>query len=327
MGGPFHPMGPMMRFAGSWRGLEAAVRLADGSWLAVATALPGNGPAASWEFTLAMALTAAIILLVSVWAVRRVTRPLADIAAAAERLGRDVAAPPLALRGSAEMRQAARAFNDMQAGLRRLVENRTRMLAAISHDLRTPLTLLRLRAEAVENAEERERMLATIAEMNGMIEATLAFARDEATAEPRRPTDVTALVASIVDDMADAGAEVTMAPAEPVVCDCQPAALRRALRNLVDNAVKYGMAAAVAVSATARSVTVTVDDQGPGIPEAELGRVVEPFYRLEASRNRATGGIGLGLAIAASIAAAHGGELTLVNRPEGGLRATLRLPR
>jgi signal transduction histidine kinase len=127
--------------------------------------------------------------------------------------------------------------------------------------------------------------------------------------------------------MADAGAAVSMAPAEPVVCDCQPAALRRALRNLVDNAVTYGTSAEVAVSVTARSVTVTVDDRGPGIPEAELARVVEPFYRLEASRNRATGGIGLGLAIAAAVAAAHGGELILANRREGGLRATLRLPR
>ncbi len=201
------------------------------------------------------------------------------------------------------------------------------MLAAISHDLRTPLTLLRLRTENVENAEEQERMLATIAEMDAMIAATLAFARGEATAEPSRLTDVTALLASIVDDIADAGMPVTMDPAAPVVCDCRPAALRRAVSNLIDNAVKYGKAAHAAIAATPRTVEVSIDDEGPGIPEQELTRVFQPFYRLEDSRSRETGGVGLGLAIALSIVEAHGGELTLANRPEGGLRAHIALPR
>ena len=148
--------------------------------------------------------------------------------------------PPMPETGTVEMRQASRAFNTMQARLRSLIENRTRMLAAISHDLRTPLTLLRLRAENVEDVPERDKMLATIAEMDSMIAATLAFARDEATAEPRRRTDLTALLASVVDDMADTGLPVAMKPAEPLVCECQPAALKRALTNLLDNAVKYG---------------------------------------------------------------------------------------
>jgi signal transduction histidine kinase len=225
------------------------------------------------------------------------------------------------------MQAAAGAFNDMQAALRRLVANRTQMLAALSHDLRTPLTSLRLRAEAVEAGDERDKMLATIAEMNAMIEATLAFARDEAAAEPRRRTDLSALVQSVVDDFADAGAAASMAPAPPVVAECQPAGLKRALRNLVENAVKYGMAARVAIAADGEEVAISVDDDGPGIPEAELVRVFEPFYRLEGSRSRETGGIGLGLAIAAAVAAAHGGAITLANRREGGLRATLRLPR
>ena len=178
-------MSPMMHAAGAWRGLHIAVQLADRRWLSFGTALPDTGPALSWQFIASMAVMALIILAVSAWVVRCVTAPLGEIAAAAQRLGKDVGAPPLAEIGSIEMRRAARAFNEMQESLRRLIDNRTRMLAAISHDLRTPLTLLRLRAEAVENGEERERMLATIADMEAMIAATLAFARDEAAAEPR----------------------------------------------------------------------------------------------------------------------------------------------
>lgn len=320
------PMAPMMHAMGAWRGLNAAIQLTDGRWLSFATALPDTGPAVSWEFILSMAVTAAIILAVSIWAVRRVTAPLGSIAAAADRLGKDVGAPPLAERGTIEMRQAARAFNEMQARLRRLVDNRTRMLAAISHDLRTPLTLLRLRTENLDNGEEREKMLATIAEMNGMIEATLAFARDEAAAEPHRSTDLTALVSSIVDDMADAGMPVTMAPASSIVCNARPAALKRAVTNLIDNAVKYGKAARVSIRSETQRVQIRVEDDGPGIPEAELARVFQPFYRLDESRSRETGGIGLGLAIALSIIEAHGGDLTLANRSEGGLCATIAIP-
>jgi signal transduction histidine kinase len=201
------------------------------------------------------------------------------------------------------------------------------MLAAISHDLRTPLTLLRLRAEGVENEEEREKMLATIADMNAMIDATLSFARDEATAEPRRRTDLTALLASIVDDMADASMPVTMEPAPPLVADCRPAALKRAITNLIDNAVKYGKVARASILAIPGAIEIIIDDDGPGIPEEELLRVFQPFYRVEGSRSRETGGIGLGLAIALSIVQAHGGELKLVNRKEGGLRAAITLPR
>jgi signal transduction histidine kinase len=264
---------------------------------------------------------------VSVWAARRVTAPLASLAAAAERLGRDMTAPPLEETGTLETRQASRAFNDMQTRLRSLIENRTRLLAALSHDLRTPLTLLRLRAENVDNAQERDRMLSTIAEMDTMIGTTLKFARDEAATEARRATDLSALVQSIVDDMADAGMPATMQPAEPIVHECRPDALKRAIRNLLDNAVKYGKTAQAAIGATASGIEITVDDEGPGIPDPELSRVFEPFYRLEDSRSRETGGVGLGLAIAQSIVHAHGGEIRLANRAEGGLTARITLPR
>ncbi len=309
-----------------WRGLQVAVKLSDGQWLSFATTLPQGAPSVSWQFIISMALMGVIVIAVSVWAVRRVTAPLGMLSAAADRLGRDVGAEPLAETGTREMQSAARAFNRMQERLRRLIESRTQMLAALSHDLRTPLTLLRLRAEEVADADERDKMLATIAEMDEMIGTTLAFARDEVRAEPRRRVDVAALLASVVDDMADAGLPVTMAPAAPLTHECQPGALKRAITNLLDNAVKYGKRAQAAISTTANAIEITIDDDGPGIPEAELPRVFQPFYRVEESRNRDTGGTGLGLAIAQSIVQAHGGELTLANRPGGGLRATIKLP-
>ena len=330
--GGWHPMmgrGPMMHGFGpfgSFRDLQVAVPLPDGQWLSFATALPRSGPSFSRQFLLSMGIMAVIIVGVSILAVRRVTTPLASLAAAAERLGNDLNAVPMAETGTIETRQASRAFNTMQARLRSLIETRTRMLAAISHDLRTPLTLLRLRAENVENASEREKMLATIAEMDAMVATTLAFARDEARTEPRRRTDLTALLASTVDDMADTGLPVAMKPAEPLVCECQPAALKRALTNLLDNAVKYGKRAGAAIHSTPHAIEITIDDDGPGIPEAELARVFQPFYRVEGSRSRETGGIGLGLAIALSIVQGHGGQLTLSNRREGGLRAAVTLP-
>jgi signal transduction histidine kinase len=319
-------LGPMVHAGGAWRGLQVAVELGNGQWLSFATTLPDTGLAVSWNFFLAMAVMAVIVLAISAWAVRRVTAPLSLLAGAAERLGKDVGTDPLPELGTTEMRRASRAFNQMQERLRRFVENRTRMLAAISHDLRTPLTLLRLRAEGVESTEERDRMLATIAEMDAMIGATLAYARDEAETEPRRRNDVAALLASIVDDMADAGLPVAMEPSPPVILECRPAALKRALANLLDNAVKYGTRARAAVRMMGNEVEIAIDDDGPGIPEPELAKVTQPFYRLDESRSRDTGGIGLGLAIAMSIIQAHGGELTLSNRTQGGLRARVVLP-
>lgn len=330
-----HPMmgpGPMMHGFGGlgpfggFGDLRVAVPLPDGQWLTFATALPERGPAVSRQFFVSMALMALIILAVSVWAVRRITAPLAFLSTAAERLGHDLNAPPIPESGTIETRKASRAFNTMQARLRGLIENRTRMLAAISHDLRTPLTLLRLRAETIDDPE-RERMLATIGEMDAMLRATLQFARDEADTEPRRPTDVAALVQSVVDDMADAGLPVAMRPAPSIVLECRPDALKRALRNLIDNGVKHGQSAEVEIESTPDSVVIAINDQGPGIPEEELSRVFQPFYRVDPSRNADTGGIGLGLAIALSIAQAHGGELTLANRTVGGLRASIVLPR
>jgi signal transduction histidine kinase len=327
---PMMGHGPMMHGFGPLGGfgdLQVAVPLPDGQWLSFTTALLTSGPGLSRQFLVSMGLMAIILVAISVWVVRRVTAPLTSLSAAAERLGNDLNVSPLPETGTIEMRQASRAFNTMQARLRNLVENRTRMLAAISHDLRTPLTLLRLRVESVEDTVEREKMLASIAEIDAMVTTTLAFARDEAAAEIRRPTDLSALVQSIVDDMADTDLPVKMEPAEPVVYDCRPAALKRAICNLIDNSVKYGKKANVAIRPSSKLIEITIDDEGPGIPEQELSRVFQPFYRIESSRNPETGGVGLGLAIAFSIVQAHGGELRLSNRPAGGLRASVMLPR
>lgn len=317
---------PWMHGSGALRSLQAAMQLSDGQWLGFTTALPDAAPSTPWPFGAAMATMAVIVVLASAWAVRRVTAPLQVLAGAAERLGRDVNAPPIAEAGTREMRQAAQSFNRMQARIRRLLDNRTRMLAALSHDLRTPLTLLRLRTEALPETEERERMLATLGDLDAMIGASLNFARDQAASESRRRTDVNALLASIVDDMADAGLPVTMTQGEPVVLVCQPGALRRALTNLIDNAVKYGGTARVAVEPGVAAVRIMIDDDGPGIPEAEQQLVFEPFHRLEQSRSQETGGAGLGLSIALSIVQAHGGDIALANRPGGGLQAVISLP-
>ncbi|MGD9923805.1 MAG: ATP-binding protein, partial [Pseudorhodoplanes sp.] len=315
---------PLMRALG----LEVAVPLNDGQWLFFAANLPSGNPGFSYQYLVSMLVMAVFIIVISIWAVRRMTAPLATVAHASDRLGRDVNAPPLPESGTVEMRQAAQAFNAMQTKLRALIENRTRMLAALSHDLRTPLTLLRLRAENVENTEERDKMLSTIAEMDTMIGATLQYAREQAADEPLRTTDVTALVQSVVDDMADAGIDVAITtPAIPVSIRCQPAALKRALTNLIENAVKYGRRARVSLTTAPQSIEIAIEDDGPGIPEEELSRVFEPFYRVEESRSRDTGGVGLGLAIARTVVEAQGGTITLSNRQPHGIRAQVMLPR
>jgi signal transduction histidine kinase len=333
MAGPAEDQGPMMhgpfaRWNMSWRVLHAAVELKGGQWLEFSTTLPDSGPTMSPRLILALGVMAAMIALLTAWAARRLTSPLTVLADAAERLGRDVRAPPLEVSGSRELRSAAQAFNDMQASLKRLIENRTRMLGAISHDLRTQLTLLRLRAETVDLVDDRDRMLKTIGEMEDMLTATLSFARDDATSEISKRIDIGAFVSSVADDMSDAGLAVETGSIESgVVVECKPLALRRALTNLIENALKYGGKATVGMRATTTQIEVAVEDEGPGIPEDQLGRVMQPFFRLEESRNRDTGGIGLGLAIAASVVEAHGGTLTLSNRREGGLRAAIALPR
>jgi signal transduction histidine kinase len=259
--------------------------------------------------------------------------PLAGFAAAAERLALDGTAAPLPETGPRELRAATAAVNRMRERLSRFVEDRTRMLAAISHDLRTPLTRLRLRAEFIEDAEIQRKMLADIEEMSAMIAATLAFAREDADQEPRQTLELAALLRSLCQQQAEIGASVTfqLAPSsqEERLISAKPTALRRAFGNLIENGIAYGERVRVVFEAPMEMsvpVVIQIDDDGPGIPIAEQEKVFAPFYRLEHSRNRATGGVGLGLAVARSLIRGHGGEILLRNRPEGGLRVIVTLP-
>lgn len=307
--------------------LSVSVPLGGGRWLNFESAVQGSQSLWSARSLLSLALMTAGVLLVSFWVVRRITRPLATFATAAERLGKDVQAPPLPLEGPIEVRRAAQAFNQMQARIRRLIENRTLMLAAISHDLRTPITLLRLRAEFVENEEERRKMLATLESMEQLIATSMSFAREDATREENSTVDLAALLASVCDDLADAGAAIELDAPDRLSYRGRAVALKRAFINLVENAVKYGDRARVTMTATTDQVEIVIDDDGPGIPEEQLREVFTPFYRVEKSRSRNTGGMGLGLAVALAAIQGHGGDIRLVNRQPHGLRAVITLPR
>jgi signal transduction histidine kinase len=272
-----------------------------------------------------LTLSALFILVFAWWAARRATKPLTRFAEAADRLGVDVAAPRLSVAGPPELRKAAHAFNRMQERIRRLVDDRTQMLAAIAHDLRTALTRLRLRAELIEDPEQQAKVVADLEGMTVMLDETLAFARDDATGEERVEVDLAALVQSLCADLADAGQPVRYAGPDRLRLACRPVALRRALANLIDNAVKYGEVAEVALAALDHEIELTVADRGPGIPPEQRERVFTPFFRLEPSRSRETGGAGLGLAVARTILHRHGGEITLDN--QGGLLVRVTLPR
>lgn len=323
--GPLTP--PPSRDEPRWsERFRLSLQLSDGSWLLFTTGDPVEGAFRLVRFVLWMAGIVAVIALVSLWAGRRITAPLARFAAAAERLGVDGEAEPLPEAGPMELRAATRAFNRMQERLRRFVADRTQMVAAMSHDLRTPLTRLRLRAELVEDEEMQRKMLSDLDEMEAMVNATLAFARDDARHEPRGPLDLAALLQSLCDDREDAGQNAAFDGPAHVTVQGRPVALRRAFANLIDNAIAYGGAVRVRLGRDDGVARVDIDDDGPGIPASEFEKVFAPFYRLERSRSRDTGGVGLGLATARTIVRGHGGDITLANREEGGLRVTVTLP-
>jgi signal transduction histidine kinase len=266
------------------------------------------------------------IVVLGAWVAGWVGRPLAAFAMAADRLGRDVNAPPLPEGGPSEIRFAVTAFNRMQGRIRRFVEDRTRMLAAISHDLRSPITRMRLRAEMLADGEPRERMLADLGEMETMVSSSLDFARSEANDESTQVVDLAATIGTICDNAADIGLAANFEWAGRLACTCRPAALKRALTNLVENAARYGGRASVHAGRVGSDIEIVIEDDGPGIPEADFEKVFKPFFRLEGSRNRNTGGIGLGLTVARTIVRAHGGDIRLENRQTGGLRVSVLIP-
>lgn len=266
-------------------------------------------------------------LMLAAWiGARWLSRPIRQLARAARELGQDVHRPPLPEEGAEEFREASRVFNQMQSQLRRQLEERDRFVAAVSHDLRTPLTRLRLRAEALSDPGERRGFQQDIDGMEEMIRATLDYLRGAADEEAFVQLDVGALVLSLADDH-PAGPDAVQVEGHAQTVRTQPSALRRAIGNLVDNAIRYGERAQIYLRDDAACLRIEVTDCGPGIPPDQLERVFEPFHRLEASRNRHTGGVGLGLAIARDLVHRQGGSLTLRNRPEGGLLAVLELPR
>ncbi len=307
--------------------LRISVELNDGQWLNFLGIFPKVRPFWSGASLLSVLSMAVAAVLLSVWVVRRLTMPLGKFARAAERLGKDVTAPPLPLGGPTELRQASRAFNEMQERLRRFIENRTRMLAAISHDLRTPITLLRLRSELIDDEDLQARIMSTLDEMETMIASTLAFAREDAAREERRKVDIAALLDSICDDLCQAGLSIDADLPHRVAYECRPVSMKRAFTNLIDNAVKYGGKAYVTMTATDGGVKIDIEDRGPGISEEEMEHVFTPFYRIDPSRNPKTGGIGLGMSVAQTIIHAHGGRISLSRAEKGGLRVHIELPR
>lgn len=304
------------------------VQLQDGAWIMFDHRITEQLFAWPHRLLLTLLVLLVSVVAVSLLAVRWITRPLSVLANAAEQLGKDIHSPPLSESGPVEVRRAARAFNRMQQRLIRFIQDRTRVLAAVSHDLRTPITRLKLRAESIEDPKLMAKVQKDLDEMHAMVSATLDFMRSADSREPMQPLDMGALLESLQADAEEVGQEVRIEGEPRAPYTCRPLALKRCLTNLINNAVKYGQRAFVKIEDDAEQLRITIADDGPGIPEAELERVFEPFYRLEGSRSRDTGGVGLGLGIARNIARAHGGDVVLRNRPEGkGLEAVLTLPR
>ena len=269
----------------------------------------------------------ALLTAIAVYAVTRgITRPLSALARAAEAVGRDLRQPPLVERGSREVRDAARAFNTMQERMQRHVDSRTRVLAAMSHDLKTPLTRLRLRVATLEDPDLQFRVDRDLDEMESMVHGALSLLRGLNDDEPAEAVDLNELLGKLQGEFAEFGTPFAVQGRVRLLYAGKPMALKRCLTNLISNAIKFGGGVSVQVEDGA-AVVIAVRDQGPGIPAEHLAHVFEPFYRVESSRNRDTGGTGLGLCIARDIAQAHGGALTLANLPQGGLQATLTLPR
>jgi signal transduction histidine kinase len=263
------------------------------------------------------------------WLAGRVSRPLSALAYASDEVARGRTAPRLKVRGPDDIRLAAEAFNAMSDRVTRTLESQRQLLSAVGHDLRTPLAAMRITAEFVEDGEVRERLARNIEELQSLTEAVLSAAR-AGPGEEKRRVDLAALIESVCDDLVELGMPVEVNISGSAPCLCRPSEIRRATRNLIENAARYGGEARVSLATEGDSFVVTVNDNGPGIPEDKLEEVFEPFVRLEASRNAATGGAGLGLTLARSIAKEHGGDVVLENRVMGGqiagLKASLRLP-
>lgn len=308
------------------RVLRVAVQLVDATWTNMSIATRDRSTHGSFDFLASTSLMVLAVLVLSAFLVQIVTAPLRALGRSAERMGTDVGGASLQESGPDEVRQATRALNLLQDRIRTLIASRTQMFAAISHDLKTPITRLRLRADLLENGVQREKIVSDLDEMESMIASVLAFLREDSDKEQVQIIDLAALLRTICDDVIDAGRRVDASGIAPAEVRGKSLALKRAFTNLIDNACKYGGEAEVRLTTLDHQIRVAIDDRGPGIPEGEREKVFAPFYRIESSRSRTTGGTGLGLTAARSIVQSHGGDIALSDRPGGGLRVTVSLP-
>jgi len=311
-----------------WNVVDARFTLADGVKLGVHYLFNADsfGPPA-WRLVADVLLRVAVIMIAVLIAVRLATRPLETLAEAAQDLGEKLDRPPLPETGAEEISQAARAFNTMQERIRRYVDDRTRMLAAVSHDLKTPLTRMRLNAERLTDAALKVKFERDLGEMEDMVTGTLDFMRGlAATESEKRQVDIDALLESLVEDIRASGQEIGLRGQVGRSIAAYPKVLRRCLQNLIDNAIQYGHRADIEVSAAEGTLSIAIRDSGPGIPPERAESVFQPFYRLEESRNRNSGGVGLGLSIAREIARGHGGDIVLKNLLPTGMEAIVTLP-
>jgi signal transduction histidine kinase len=321
------PWGAMHGASQSHLSFVAQVRLRDGALVTFDSRQPAQTEGWPYRLLLSLAVLLVAVVAVSLVAVRWATRPLNALADAADELGRNINRPPMQESGPLEVARAARAFNTMQARLAGYIRDRTRVLAAMSHDLKTPITRLRLRSELLDDPQLRAKFTGDLEEMESMVGATLDFLRGMENGETVQPVDIMALIESVQADMAEMGGRVTIEGTVRAPFPGRPQALKRCLANLLENAVKYGKSARAVINDGDARLEIRIQDEGPGLPPVELEKVFEPFYRVEGSRSRETGGTGLGLTIARSVAEAHGGNLILRNRAEGGLEAVLILPK
>ncbi len=308
-------------------GLLLTAKTGDGNWISAAAFVrPRNRGAVAALLLQTLTLYIAVLIPLALVA-RRIVRPLERLKERVGRVGLVDEIAPLTSEGPSDIRDLIESFNNMQARVSALLSEKDVMLGAIGHDLKTPLSALRVRVESVEDETEREKMADSIDELVRILDDILTLARLGKSGEAMQKSDMSAMIESIVDEFEASGAAASFsAPDTRFVAAVRPLLIRRALRNLIGNALKYGNTASLSVQSVKNNLQINIDDQGPGIDVDQIEEMFAPFGRADGSRNRATGGTGLGLTIARAIARSHGGDVTLANRIEGGLRATLTLP-
>jgi len=304
-----------------------ALQLNDGSWLVCMALVRYWGFFLRERFLLELAIVSAWVVTVSLIASRQLSRPIEDLAKQVQRSGMKPSAAPIPEKGPREVRLVAQTINAMQIQIRQFITDRTTMLAAISHDLRTPLTRLRLRGEFIDDPEQQARLFRDVDEMQAMVDGALSFFRDDAVCEEVTTFDLPGILRTVVNDFTDQNINLEYSGPARATYQGRPFALKRVFTNLVENAVKYATPPSLELTCTPTHFVVTVRDHGPGIPDDQIGRIFEPYFRGDKSRNRETGGIGLGLTSALSIVQAHGGEIQIVNHNEGGLEVRVILPK